>query len=1095
MAQRTDPLSSGPPSPGCVNRLRWHTAPYTDDSHRVKDEEAILAFQDDRRTGCTAVFALVGIIATLLAFASPRQAFAQCDCLGDIAGRPGPNGSQLPDGIINELDLIQLIAIVEGLPFNACADMDGSGTITLGPTTVGDPPVWFPGDFDLLLAAFGVCNPVCQAASSGPFRPCERLSLGAGCSEELCCALICEAEPICCDVEWDKFCAVTARELCTTNTGNCLLTSEDPGCLDEDCENAVCLYDPQGNKSFPYAYCCELFWDRSCVEVAGEQCRDAFCAPFPKNCPYTDCGDPFSGKCTLEHFGPGCSDAACCTLVCLVDPFCCESTWDAFCALQATEACPSEFGTCGRNSANSCYVVSPLTAGCNDFNCCNEVCQIDPYCCVAQWDSACALRAFELCSTFPTCGDIGSCRIPHKTPGCDDPGCCDQVCSLDPTCCEISWDKNCVTLANFQCNGCGDLDSGSCFASDSNNSPSCNDRECCETVCTIDPFCCTDEWDNLCVDLADGNCFDPLLYCGSELARSCFIAGATQGCDSVTCCEEICKFFDPYCCEVQWDAICVTTAFSLDQCQPALSTDGRGNCLEERSLPGCGVPSCMAAVCDVDPFCCTTSWNSICVSHAEVLCFDKSTCNSTAPCQVTHPDPGCEDPYCCNIVCSFDPACCDISWDNLCAVFAIENCNGSNLPTCPCAGGCFETHDNPGCDIESCCTAVCKFDGDGDGKPDFPECCEVEWDLSCVQLAKTLCCSGTQCGDICAGSCLESTGTPNCDDPACCSAVCAIDPYCCNIVWDGQCANEAEVRCRRGCGVESSGSCFVGKLTPGCEDAECCATICQDIDPFCCEASWDLTCTELALKSCDPPECGAYQNGDCCLVHESPACDDERCCDAVCLQDPFCCDAGWDDLCVFLARQSPECPSCSFDCGDLCAGDCCEANGTPGCNDTECCTIVCLLDVYCCSNEWDLYCAQAALTNCNGQNDACPAPECGDPLAGGCCFQNGSPSCNDEACCESVCLEDPFCCSVGWDEVCADIARLNKTACDCGGGTFCGDPTAGDCCEPNTTPHCSDAACCESICLIEPFCCSSGGSWDTSCAGLAEALCNCTPAP
>ncbi|HAW94995.1 MAG TPA: hypothetical protein DCX60_01850, partial [Phycisphaerales bacterium] len=72
---------------------------------------------------------------------------------------------------------------------------------------------------------------------------------------------------------------------------------------------------------------------------------------------------------------------------------------------------------------------------------------------------------------------------------------------------------------------------------------------------------------------------------------------------------------------------------------------------------------------------------------------------------------------------------------------------------------------------------------------------------------------------------------------------------------------------------------------------------------------------------------------------------DAACCEAVCNEDPFCCDEGsWDELCVFLARQSPQCPNCEFECGDPCAGECCNPNGTPGCNDSACCEAVCLLD-------------------------------------------------------------------------------------------------------------------------------------------------------
>ncbi|MHC4305094.1 MAG: hypothetical protein ACYTFF_01380 [Planctomycetota bacterium] len=43
--------------------------------------------------------------------------------------------------------------------------------------------------------------------------------------------------------------------------------------------------------------------------------------------------------------------------------------------------------------------------------------------------------------------------------------------------------------------------------------------------------------------------------------------------------------------------------------------------------------------------------------------------------------------------------------------------------------------------------------------------------------------------------------------------------------------------------------------------------------------------------------------GDCCEANGTPACDDEECCTAVCEIDPFCCDTEWDDACAALAQE------------------------------------------------------------------------------------------------------------------------------------------------------------------------------------------------
>ena len=112
----------------------------------------------------------------------------------------------------------------------------------------------------------------------------------------------------------------------------------------------------------------------------------------------------------------------------------------------------------------------------------------------------------------------------------------------------------------------------------------------------------------------------------------------------------------------------------------------------------------------------------------------------------------------------------------------------------------------------------------------------------------------------------------------------------------------------------------------------------------------------------------------------------------------------------------------------------------------------------------------------------CPTqPNCGDPTAGSCFKANGTPGCSQLECCETVCAVDPLCCTDAWDEGCKTMA--NEL---CG---LCGDPGAGDCCVANLTPGCDDAECCRIVCEVDPVCCASG--WDGVCALEAQKLCNC----
>jgi hypothetical protein len=112
------------------------------------------------------------------------------------------------------------------------------------------------------------------------------------------------------------------------------------------------------------------------------------------------------------------------------------------------------------------------------------------------------------------------------------------------------------------------------------------------------------------------------------------------------------------------------------------------------------------------------------------------------------------------------------------------------------------------------------------------------------------------CGES-SGNCFTANGTPGCNAPQCCAAVCEIDPTCCNTAWDAACAQQANETCGN-CGLPGSGNCFFpgGSVTPGCEDLECCQLICSTFF-YCCEVEWDPACAAQANELCAPP------NDDC----------------------------------------------------------------------------------------------------------------------------------------------------------------------------------------------------------------------------------------
>ena len=131
---------------------------------------------------------------------------------------------------------------------------------------------------------------------------------------------------------------------------------------------------------------------------------------------------------------------------------------------------------------------------------------------------------------------------------------------------------------------------------------------------------------------------------------------------------------------------------------------------------------------------------------------------------------------------------------------------------------------------------------------------------------------------------------------------------------------------------------------------------------------------------------------------------------------------GTSDLLKLLANWG-EC----FTCGEPGSGNCCVANGTPGCDSAGCCEVVCAADPLCCDAEWDSACAATAgvlCAICAGR------PGCGDADAGDCCIPNGTPACNNFRCCDFVCnVVDPFCCDVAWDLTCVGHAETFCAIC------------------------------------------------------------------
>ena len=67
--------------------------------------------------------------------------------------------------------------------------------------------------------------------------------------------------------------------------------------------------------------------------------------------------------------------------------------------------------------------------------------------------------------------------------------------------------------------------------------------------------------------------------------------------------------------------------------------------------------------------------------------------------------------------------------------------------------------------------------------------------LAAVLTPAMIAVAGDPCGDPASGACDESNGSPGCDDLECCQAVCGLDPFCCEGIWDDACVAFALDNC------------------------------------------------------------------------------------------------------------------------------------------------------------------------------------------------------------------------------------------------------------------------------------------------------------
>lgn len=396
-------------------------------------------------------------------------------------------------------------------------------------------------------------------------------------------------------------------------------------------------------------------------------------------------------------------------------------------------------------------------------------------------------------ATAGTSGSDQSCCSPHGGAGCDEPSVADCVCGVEPECCAFEWSQGCVDIAEGQCGGC-DPGPGSTTRGDTGTdtgpgevccdplrTPGCAEDPGVEAcVCAEDPFCCETAWDAQCVGAAEASCG---VTCETGKAGECCGTSNVPGCNDAGIEACVCAL-DPYCCNNEWDGICMAEAQYECMAECGLPPPG-GDCCMPHDGPQCDDAALSACVCMVDEGCCLFPWSLDCVATAVNQCG--AACEGAFvpdPCCSPSMMTGCATPRIESCVCAADPFCCDDHWDGQCVTEAQTDCGAECYP--PGTESCCAPHMTTGCDLSDVQACVCGMD---------PFCCNNEWDGQCVTEA-TDDCGGCMGG---AGDCCLANGTAGCDDPAIEACVCASLPSCCGVEWSAPCVDEANLACMAMC--------------------------------------------------------------------------------------------------------------------------------------------------------------------------------------------------------------------------------------------------------------------------------------------------------
>lgn len=358
------------------------------------------------------------------------------------------------------------------------------------------------------------------------------------------------------------------------------------------------------------------------------------------------------GDCCVEKQTPGCSSPSITQCVCKNDPFCCQTAWDSLCVDEVTSLGCGNCGVGGMGGVGG-------SGGGPNVVCGGQIClpvNVQPgfqlqACCPPANPFTCGVNLDPIQGFAPLppgCVEKnqpgkpdGSCP-PLNVQGQLLPGCCKPsgICGHDFSVlqlgCVETWQfggpppvKCGGGTGGFGGGGTGGVGgfgggpggtggfgggpggsggsggfTGSCCQT--HPVPGCGDLAVAKCVCSQDAYCCNQQWDGLCVQEVTS------LGCGTCGGTGGFGGGGTGG---------VAGFGG--------GGFGGVAGFGGSGGVAGSGGTGgfTGSCCQTQPWPGCQDTAVAKCVCSQDPFCCQQQWDGACVS--EVTSLGCGTCGGT----------------------------------------------------------------------------------------------------------------------------------------------------------------------------------------------------------------------------------------------------------------------------------------------------------------------------------------------------------------------------------------------------------------------------------------------------------------------------------